>query len=232
MKTQLSRKTGLVESRIVSKKRVVDHGEVLTGEREVNAMLELVKQETERIESRFLEPACGTGNFLAPVLERKLQAVEARYRRSQVDYERYAVLAVSSLYGIDLLSDNVEECRERLLTIFRDRYTQLYRKKVKPACLRSARFILDRNIACGDALAMVTADNPPKPIELPEWSFVSGSKIKRRDFEFTELVSPQNGFMKNPLVSDLGQVVYLPEPKQTREYPPMHFLELGDADND
>ena len=107
-----------MESQAISKKRVADHGEVLTGTREVNAMLDLVKQETERIDSRFLEPACGNGNFLAPILERKLAAVEKRYGKSQLDFERYAVLAVSSVYGIDILSDNVSQCRERLFGVF------------------------------------------------------------------------------------------------------------------
>src|SRR5579871_3434898 len=105
-------------SHVVSKERVAEHGEVLTGQREVNAMLDLVKQETQRVESRFLEPACGNGNFLAEVLSRKLAIVEKRYRRSQGDYERYAVLAVSSVYGIDILEENVRQCRSRLLGIF------------------------------------------------------------------------------------------------------------------
>src|ERR1035438_4185688 len=103
-----------MDKQIVSKQRVADHGEVLTGKREVNAMLDLVKQETERIDSRFLEPACGNGNFLAVILERKLAVVEKRYGKSQLEFERYAVLAVSSLYGIDILVDNVSQCCERL----------------------------------------------------------------------------------------------------------------------
>src|SRR5439155_12611950 len=101
-------------AQVGTKKRVSDHGEVLTGQREVNAMLDLVRQETERIESRFLEPACGTGNFLTAVLERKLAVVEKRYGKSQLDFERYAVLATSSIYGIDILEDNVRQCRHRL----------------------------------------------------------------------------------------------------------------------
>src|SRR5512139_4180031 len=103
-----------MEKQVVSKKRVADHGEVYTDKREVNAMLDLVKQETERIESRFLEPACGTGNFLSAILERKLAVVEKRYGKSQLDFERYAVLAISSIYGIDILEDNVRQCRHRL----------------------------------------------------------------------------------------------------------------------
>src|SRR2546430_4124039 len=101
-------------AQIKTKQRVADHGEVLTGTREVNAMLDLVKQETERIESRFLEPACGTGNFLTEILERKLRIVKSRYGKNKWDFERYAVLAVSSIYGIDCQLDNVEKCRERL----------------------------------------------------------------------------------------------------------------------
>jgi type I restriction-modification system DNA methylase subunit len=107
-----------MEKQVVSKKRVADHGEVYTGKREVNAMLDLVKQETERIESRFLEPACGTGNFLTEILERKLCVLESRYSKSPLEYERNAVLAVSSIYGIDILQDNVVECRKRLFAIF------------------------------------------------------------------------------------------------------------------
>src|SRR6266550_630135 len=106
-----------------TKKRVADHGEVLTAKREVNAMLDLVKHETERIDSRFLEPACGNGNFLTEILERKLAVVEKRYGRSQLDFERYAVLAVSSIYGIDKLEENVTTCRQRLFEIFDRIYT-------------------------------------------------------------------------------------------------------------
>jgi SAM-dependent methyltransferase len=119
----------LMQSQVVSKKRVADHGEVFTGQREVNAMLDLARQETQRIESRFLEPACGNGNFLAEILERKLAVVEKRYRKSQLEYERYAVLAVSSVYGIDILGDNVQHCRERLFGLFESHYIRLFKER-------------------------------------------------------------------------------------------------------
>src|SRR2546428_2044964 len=114
-----------MDKQVVSKQRVSDHGEVLTGKREVNAMLDLVRRETERIESRFLEPACGNGNFLAALLERKLEVVERRYGKAQVECERYAVLAVSSIYGIDILEDNIQQCRHRLFGIFEWNYSCL-----------------------------------------------------------------------------------------------------------
>src|SRR6266849_4564820 len=120
-----------MEKQVISRKRVSDHGEVLTGKREVNAMLDLVRQETERIDSRFLEPACGNGNFLTAVLERKLAVVEKRYGKSQLDYERYAVLAVSSIYGIDILADNVRDCQRRLLEVFETNYTRLFKRAGK-----------------------------------------------------------------------------------------------------
>lgn len=124
----------------------------MTPEHIVNAMLELVKPETERIDSRFLEPACGTGNFLSRILERKLHIVKKRYRKSQFDYERYAVLAVSSIYGIDLLEDNVQECRQRLFEIFDAEYRRLFKKAAKARCRAAVKYILRRNIIHGDAM--------------------------------------------------------------------------------
>ena len=99
---------------VKSKQRVADHGEVFTAEREVEAMCDLVKQETERIDSRFLEPACGDGNFLSVILKRKLAIVKKKYKRSAYDWERNSLLALGSLYGVDIMLDNVVACQERL----------------------------------------------------------------------------------------------------------------------
>jgi hypothetical protein len=211
---------------IKSKQRVADHGEVLTGEREVNAMLDLVKPETERIDSRFLEPACGTGNFLAEILRRKLRVVESRYAKSQIEYERYAMLAVSSLYGIDILKDNVHECRERLFGIFDAEYRRLFKAAIKEKCLASVRCILSCNIIHGDALSLKTVGDNPEPITFAEWSPVNGSLLKRRDFTFRDLLD-HAAAKEMPLFSDLGEDVFIPEPQ--REYPPVHFLEVADA---
>ncbi|MFH1421471.1 MAG: DNA methyltransferase [Planctomycetota bacterium] len=215
------------EKQVVSKKRVTDHGEVYTAKREVNAMLDLVKQETERIESRFLEPACGTGNFLAEVLNRKLHVVETRYGKSQIEYERCSVLAISSVYGIDILEDNVIECRKRLFDIFNESYNNLYKETVKEECKDSVRFILEKNIIWGDALTLNTVGENPKPIVFSEWSSVNGSTIKRRDFTFHELLS-HAAISQLPLFSDLGDKVFIPTP--VREFPLIHFLRLSDAE--
>ncbi len=219
----------MVSNQIKSKQRVSDHGEVYTHEREVNAMLDLVKQETERIESRFLEPACGTGNFLVEILSRKLAVVKSRYAKSQLEYERYAVLAISSIYGIDILADNVVACQHRLFDTFYKQYNALYKVDCKETCLTSVRFILSRNILHGDALTLKTVgdeNTPPHPIVFSEWSAVNGSQLKRRDFVYADLVD-RASHREMPLFSDLDEEAYIPEP--IRDFPLTHFLELGNA---
>ena len=216
-----------MEKQVISKQRVTDHGEVFTNKREVNAMLDLVKPETERIDSRFLEPACGTGNFLAEILERKLQVVESRYEKIQLEYERNAVLAVSSIYGIDILEDNVAECRNRLLEIFHNRYQAKFKSAVNPECTRSIQYILQRNIIWGNALDLMTVGNAPEQIVFSEWSPINGSMLKRRDFTFHGLMD--HAKMKEmPLFSDLGEDVFIPTP--VREFPVVHFLKVADAE--
>ena len=223
-------------SQVRTKKRVSDHGEVLTGQREVNAMLDLVKQETERIDSRFLEPACGDGNFLTAILQRKLAVVEKRYGKSQLEFERNAVLAVSSIYGIDILPDNVRDCRRRLFEIFDANYTRLFRATWKDKCRDAVRFILERNIIWGDALTLNTVGEKPGHIVFSEWSPVNGSMLKRRDFTFSELLRHEEAMQaplfpgleseeQLPLFSDLGEHVFIPTP--VREYAPIHFMEIA-----
>lgn len=229
-----------MEEHIKSRQRVAQHGEVLTGKREVNAMLDLVKSETERIDSRFLEPACGTGNFLSEVLKRKLCVVERRYGKSQADFERYAVLAVSSVYGIDILPDNVSQCRERLFNIFYEPYERLFPNSTKASCRDAVRFILTFNIVWGDALSLQLSGPQCRPIVFPEWSFAHGGFLKRRDFIFDRLLkheSVRQSLMfpelnkttleQLPLFSDLGDDVFIPTPE--REYAPVHFLEIAYA---
>jgi hypothetical protein len=141
-------------SLIKSKKRVADHGEVFTPPWLVEAMLDVVKGETERIDSRFLEPACGSGNFLVRILQRKLAAVEFKYGKSEFEKQHYAILAVTSLYGIELLADNIAECRANLLKILAD-YLKL---DESDDLYRAASHVLLQNLIHGDALGH--ADEP------------------------------------------------------------------------
>jgi hypothetical protein len=213
-------------SQIKSKKRVADHGEVFTSEREINSMLDLVKQETENIESTFLEPACGSGNFLAEILSRKLNVVRERYKKNQLEYERYTFIAVSSLYGIELLEDNVEECRSNLFYVFNNRYSHLFKKNCKDELRKSIRFVLEKNIICGDALTLSTTDTDPVPITFSQWSSLGHNKIKRKDFCYKSMID-QASLSELPLFSDLGEEQYIPNP--INDYPPLHFLNISDA---
>lgn len=210
-----------IKGQVKSKQRVADHGEVFTNPREVNAMLDMVKQETERIDSRFLEPACGDGNFLAEVLRRKLAIVEQRYAKSQQEFERYMVIAVSSIYGVDILEDNAVECRARLFKLVDEKYTSLFKDKCKDECRRSVMFLFNRNILWGDALDFT---NPvtKEPIVFSEWSAVNGTMLKRRDYVFRFLVEKTHQFS---LFNDEGQPAAIDEP--VRDFPLIHFLKLG-----
>lgn len=218
--------TEFMKKQVVSKKRVADHGEVYTGKREVNVMLDLVKQETERIESRFLEPACGNGNFLTEILSRKLHIVESRYGKSQLDYERNAVLVVSSVYGIDILEDNVVECRKRLFNIFEQQYTRIFKETAKGECQKAVKYILDQNIIWGDALTLKTVGHNPQAILFSEWSPANRSMLKRRDFAFHGLLDHAAN-KELPLFSDLGEDVFIPSPE--KEYFLIHFLKVPDV---
>ena len=184
---------------VKSKKRVADHGEVFTAEREVNAMLDLVKQETERIESRFLEPACGDGNFLAEILRRKLTAVKKQYGKSPFDYEKFSVLAVSSIYGVELLSDNAQQCRERLFDIWDKEYSSNCKKETSEECRDAVHFILKRNILCGNALDLRDASG--NPIIFSEWTLQNGTMFKRKDYRLDVLLNehPDPGMYSSQL---------------------------------
>lgn len=209
------------EQQVKSKSRVAAHGEVFTAQREVKAMCDLVKTETERIESRFLEPACGNGNFLAEVLSRKLAVVKKRYSKSPFDYQRYSVQAVMSLYGVELLPDNAAECRARLFALWDKEYTTAVKNRAEEPCQAAVRYILEKNILCGDALTMLQADG--QPILFAEWSFLSGNMVKRRDFTLNELLKPQQSQVE---LSGKWQYDYETQsmiPAPIREYPPIDY---------
>ncbi|HIS37607.1 TPA: restriction endonuclease subunit M [Candidatus Scatousia excrementigallinarum] len=179
-----------------SKERVRDHGEVFTAEREVKAMCDLVKDETERIDSRFLEPACGDGNFLAEILKRKLAVVRKKYGKSPLDYEKNSLLAASSIYGVDILQDNVTACRARMFDIWNTEYTAVCKKECDDQTREAVRFILSRNIVCGNALTLKCVDengnDTDEPIIFSEWAFITGSMLQRSDYTFAELLEDES----------------------------------------
>lgn len=218
------------EKQVVSKQRVADHGEVYTAKREVNAMLDLVKEETERIDSRFLEPACGNGNFLVEILSRKMEAVRRKHAKNRYEYDLASAQAVSSMYGVELLSDNVEICRNRLLDQYLETYKQHLSDNAPAELVRCIQFLLKKNILCGDALTMLQQDGTP--ITFCEWTFIGlNGKVKRRDFELAELLrnveydKPKAG-EEGLLFADTGEPTFVHLPKQ--EYPLTDYLKLPD----
>lgn len=210
---------------VKSRQRIIDHREVFTPPELVSDMLDLVAHECERIDSRFLEPACGDGNFLAEVLRRKLLTVDKKHAKSREKWERDAVLAVSSLYGIDLLTDNVAACRDRLLTVIAETYEACHETVLPDAARRAIAFILTKNIVQGDALTFRTADE--RPIVLSEWSPLNGSLLKRRDFSYEHLLEDSR-VAGLPLFNEMGENVFIPT--RVGEYPPCHYLDVPDAE--
>ncbi|MGA8429895.1 MAG: N-6 DNA methylase [Candidatus Sulfotelmatobacter sp.] len=203
---------------IKSKKRVADHGEVFTPNWLVENMLDLVKGESERIDSRFLEPACGSGNFLVPVLKRKLAAVETKYSKSDFEKRQYALLAVMCAYGIELLADNIAECRANMLEVFAGYLNLAGNDELH----RAASYVLSQNLIHGDALTMLT-DNG-KPITFPEWGYLGKGRFQRRDFRFEALTHMSSFTREGSLFAHLGKhEIFTP----IKEYPPMTARELA-----
>ena len=209
------------EVQIKSNDRVRNHGEVLTARREVEAMLDLVKNESERIDSRFLEPACGDGNFLVAILERKLKTVASRYRTKKADFEVQMLSALASIYGIDLLEDNVQIARNRMFEIACDCYKDSLKVKPDEQFQNIMKFVLLKNILQGDSL------NGIDKIVFAQWTLVN-YQFKREEFSFSQL-NQQAEILNTPLFASLinekGEDVFIPQP--IKEYPLTFYRNLG-----
>ena len=234
----------MAEQQVKSKQRVTDHGEVFTAEREVKAMCDLVADECLRIDSRFLEPACGEGNFLAEILRRKLSTVKSKYGKSSFEYERNAILALTSIYGVDILADNAQLCREHLYKIWDEEYTENCKKECSDEARATARFILSSNIVCGNALSLMCVDEQQQdtdvPISFPEWTFpMNDARIQRRDFRLDVLLKDNKDdemyeenfslFADDAMSTDnwmIDPVTNEKVPKPIKEYPVVHFRNL------
>lgn len=203
---------GLVKSR----KRVADHGEVFTSSWMVEDMLNLVKMESERIDSRFLEPACGSGNFLKVVLSRKLNTVQAKYGKSDFELKHQALFALMCIYGIELLGDNIDECRKILLEVF----STFLRIGPEDPWYTAAENVLKANILQGDALTLTTSEGVH--IEFPEWGYLGGGLFQRRDFRYDALT--QRSSIQGTLFELFEEhQLFVP----TKTYPKMSAEELA-----
>lgn len=201
-----------------SKQRIADHGEVFTPPWMVEAMLDLVKGETERIDSRFLEPACGSGNFLIRILQRKLAAVEIKFGKSDFEKRHYSLLALMCTYGIELLPDNIAECRANMLEML----VEYLKVDESDELCRAASYVLSQNLVHGDALKMRTHDG--EPISFAEWGYLGKGKFQRRDFRLDTLTQSADFSAEGSLFAHLGKHEIF---KPTKTYPPMTVSELA-----
>ena len=210
----------LQELQVKSASRVREHGEVLTARREVEAMLDLVKNESERIDSRFLEPACGDGNFLGAILDRKLKIVSSKYRSKKADFEVQMISALGSIYGIDLLEDNVELAQERMFEIACNCYKESLKVNPDEDFKKIIKFILKKNILQGDSL------NEIDKIVFTQWSLI-GYQVQIEEYSFSQM-NQEAEIMNTPLFSALqnekGEDVFMPNP--IKIYPLVNYRKL------
>ena len=208
---------------VKSKQRVADHGEVFTPPWMVEAMLDLVKGESERIDARFLEPACGSGNFMVQILRRKLAAVELKYGKSDFERRHYALLGLMCIYGIELLADNIDECRANVLEVFAN-YLQL---DEADDLYRAASYVLQQNLVHGDALTM--RDHNGQAITFAEWGYLGKGKYQQRDFRFDVLTGASKFSEEGSLFAELGKhEIFTP----VKTHPPMTMRELATLPKD
>jgi hypothetical protein len=203
-------------SLVRSRQRVADHGEVFTPSWTVEAMLDLVKNESERVDSRFLEPACGSGNFLVQVLLRKLATVEKVYGQNVFERSHHALLGLMCIYGIELLLDNAEECRANLLDIF----SLFLGEKADPQLIDAAAVVVHANIIQGDAISMATPSG--ESIVFPEWAYLRKGKFARRDFSYDTLTL-RSSFTGTLFDLMAENELFIP----TKNYPPMSVSDIA-----
>ena len=210
-----------MQNQIKNRERVTKFAEVNTSEKEVNNMLDLVSQETDRLDSRFLESACGDGNFLIEILNRKLKILIKNFKKNQYEFERNSILVIGSLYGIDILNDNITTARERIFDKFCKEYNGLFKESCDPNLVNSINFIIKKNVVQGDALTLKKV-GLDEPIVFSQWSIIE-DKVKRREYSFANLIS-YSPFEEDTLFSDLGEEVSIP--KTEKDYPLIKFNEI------
>lgn len=201
-----------------TKQRIADHGEVFTPPWMVEAMLNQVKEESERIDSRFLEPACGDGNFLVQVLKRKLATVELKYGKSEFEKRHYALFGLMCIYGVELLPDNIAECRQNLLDIF----TEYLDLTPEEELHKAAKYVLSQNLVHGDAMKMRSHDG--QAITFSEWGYLGKGRFQKRDFRFDSLTQSSAFSAEGSLFANVGKhEIFTP----TKSHPPLSISELA-----
>lgn len=171
-----------VLGQVKSKERVRDLAEVYTADREVNAMLDLIGESSFNVDYRYLEPSCGNGNFTVAILERKMLTVCTKFKKQQ-DFEFYSLMALASIYGVDIAADNVKEARQRMKNVVVDRFSDAQNsRQPTDGFYKSVDYILKHNIIKGDML------NGEQKIKFTEFSSPKIYKIQQRTYRMIDLI--------------------------------------------
>jgi hypothetical protein len=203
------------------KSRIKNFGEVFTSKNEILGMLKMVENETYRLDSTYLETACGDGNFLASILEKKFDIIKKDKDLNEYSIFKKVFISISSLYGIDLLPDNVHQTKIRLSDLSKKFLDNKLKEQYNKSFLKSLEFLLSLNIIAGDALSLKNLQN--KPIVFSQWSFLQGGLVKRSDYKFSNLIS-YRPFEEGTLFSDMGEKVFIPDP--VKDHKPVYFMDL------
>lgn len=180
------------EKLIKSDDRVKDHGEVFTPKWVVDKMIDQpeIAAKVKSLTATFLEPSAGEGAFLVEILDRKLKYA-AELSKSAHEFGNYALMALSTLYGIELLEDNVEMLVMNMKDTFTDNYRELmadeYQEEPDQKVYNSAKVIIRANMAQGDALKKVDASG--NPIIFSEWQPIGKTKVQRTEYTFEAIVN-------------------------------------------
>ena len=221
----------MVEKLIKSKKRVQQHGEVFTPTKIVNDMLNLegLREKVEDIRGMVLEPAVGEGVFLVEILKRRLKYL-LNTEDSILDYENKSLLALTTLYGIELLEDNAQKCVMNIYICFFEYYEKAlkkFEKKSKKKVLDSARTIISTNIAQGNFLTQQT--NSGELIVLSEWREVETSG-KRKNIQVIRTEHTLEDIYKE-IENENGFIVGQVEKKEEKKSYQISFLDYDEESN-
>lgn len=222
----------MAESLIKSADRVKDHGEVFTPKKIVDLMLDQpeIIAKINDLKATFLEPSAGEGAFLIELLSRKMR-VALKQSKNARDYGINCLIALSSLYGIELLEDNVETLVMNMHDTFRDEYREKvenhFQAKPDTKVLKSAQVIIRANMAQGDALKRVTSEGDP--IIFSEWATArKKGYVQRTEYTFDAIVegSAPTGTVKG--ASEQLDLFALDEPDEDKQisFTPCKWLEI------
>ena len=190
---------------IKSKSRVRKHGEVFTPDWMVKKMLSepAIQKKIKDIRATFFEPSVGEGAFVTEILHQKLNHVDEISNKS--DWIENALWVVASIYGIELLTDNLIIAKHNLVNVLIEHYQKFYQKELSKNTdlYKSARYIIDNNIVQGNALTYLNNSN--NLIVFSEW-VKQDDKVKQLQFTFKSLVEDNfNSFDMNRQIELLDE---------------------------